>query len=128
MELYVGNLPWSVTDEVLTNLFAAHGAVSRAKVVMDRETGRSRGFAFVTMTNAPEGQAAIQALNGFTAAVVTAAAVDTAAAKAAAKAADATNIKVFCRTHSQRSENPGAHCFYRSSLILNSNLKKRMGY
>ncbi len=64
MELYVGNLPWSVTDEVLTNLFAAHGAVDRAKVVMDRETGRSRGFGFVTMTNAPEGQAAIQALNG----------------------------------------------------------------
>jgi RNA recognition motif-containing protein len=64
VELYVGNLPWSITDEALTNLFAAHGAVSRAKVVMDRETGRSRGFGFVTMTNAPEGQAAIQALNG----------------------------------------------------------------
>jgi RNA recognition motif-containing protein len=64
VELYVGNLPWSITDEALTGLFAAHGAVSRAKVVMDRETGRSRGFGFVTMTNAPEGQAAIQALNG----------------------------------------------------------------
>ena len=64
MELYVGNLPWSINDETLTNLFAAHGAVARAKVVMDRETGRSRGFGFVTMTNAPEGQAAIEALNG----------------------------------------------------------------
>ena len=64
VELYVGNLPWSITDEVLTNMFAAHGAVARAKVVMDRETGRSRGFGFVTMTNAPEGQAAVQALNG----------------------------------------------------------------
>lgn len=64
MELYVGNLPWSVNDEGLTNMFAAHGAVTRAKVVMDRETGRSRGFGFVTMTNAAEGAAAIEALNG----------------------------------------------------------------
>lgn len=64
MELYVGNLPWSVNDEGLTNLFAAHGAVTRAKVVMDRETGRSRGFGFVTMTNPAEGKAAIDALNG----------------------------------------------------------------
>ena len=64
MELYVGNLPWSINDEALTNLFAAHGAVERAKVVMDRETGRSRGFGFVTMPNASEGQASIQALNG----------------------------------------------------------------
>ncbi len=64
MELYVGNLPWSVNDEGLTAMFAAHGAVGRAKVVMDRDTGRSRGFGFVTMTNANEGQAAIQALNG----------------------------------------------------------------
>ena len=64
MELYVGNLPWSVNDESLTSLFAAHGAVTRAKVVMDRETGRSRGFGFVTMTNATEGKAAIDALNG----------------------------------------------------------------
>jgi RNA recognition motif-containing protein len=64
VELYVGNLPWSVNDESLTSLFAAHGAVTRAKVVMDRETGRSRGFGFVTMTNATEGKAAIDALNG----------------------------------------------------------------
>jgi RNA recognition motif-containing protein len=64
VELYVGNLPWSINDEGLTNLFAAHGAVERAKVVMDRETGRSRGFGFVTMPNASEGQASIQALNG----------------------------------------------------------------
>jgi RNA recognition motif-containing protein len=64
VELYVGNLPWSVNDESLTAMFAAHGAVARAKVVMDRDTGRSRGFGFVTMNNATEGQAAIQALNG----------------------------------------------------------------
>jgi RNA recognition motif-containing protein len=64
VELYVGNLPWSINDESLTSLFAAHGAVTRAKVVMDRETGRSRGFGFVTMTNPAEGKAAIDALNG----------------------------------------------------------------
>ena len=64
MELYVGNLPWSVNDDSLNAMFAAHGAVERAKVVMDRETGRSRGFGFVTMAVAAEGTAAIQALNG----------------------------------------------------------------
>jgi RNA recognition motif-containing protein len=64
VELYVGNLPWSITDEALTALFAAYGTVTRAKVVMDRETGRSRGFGFVTMANANEGAASIQGLNG----------------------------------------------------------------
>ena len=64
MEIYVGNLPWSITDESLTELFAAHGTVQRAKVVMDRDTGRSRGFAFVTMNADAEGDKAIQALNG----------------------------------------------------------------
>ncbi len=64
MELYVGNLPWSINDDGLTKLFSAHGAVTRAKVVMDRDTGRSRGFGFVTMSSDAEGQAAIQALNG----------------------------------------------------------------
>lgn len=64
MELYVGNLPWSVTDETLTALFAGHGKVDRAKVVMDRDTGRSRGFAFVTISDDAAGNAAINALNG----------------------------------------------------------------
>ena len=64
MELYVGNLPWSVTDETLTSLFAAHGQVDRAKVVTDRETGRSRGFAFVTINDENVANAAIAALNG----------------------------------------------------------------
>ncbi len=64
MELYVGNLPWSINDDGLKGLFASHGNVARAKVVMDRETGRSRGFGFVTMGSKPEGDAAIQALNG----------------------------------------------------------------
>lgn len=64
MELYVGNLPWSTTEDALKALFAAHGTVDRAKIVTDRDTGRSRGFAFVTMNNDAEGQAAIAALNG----------------------------------------------------------------
>ncbi len=64
MELYVGNLPWSVTDESLTALFAAHGKIDRAKVVTDRETGRSRGFAFVTVNDDAVANAAINALNG----------------------------------------------------------------
>jgi RNA recognition motif-containing protein len=64
LELYVGNLPWSMTEEALTALFAAHGTVDRAKIVTDRDTGRSRGFAFVTMNNDAEGTASIAALNG----------------------------------------------------------------
>ncbi len=64
VELYVGNLPWSMTDEELSSLFSTHGTVERAKVVMDRDTGRSRGFGFITMPNDAEGQAAITSLNG----------------------------------------------------------------
>jgi len=45
VEIYVGNLPWSLDDQGLTNLFSQHGEVARAKVVSDRDTGRSRGFA-----------------------------------------------------------------------------------
>jgi RNA recognition motif-containing protein len=65
VELYVGNLAWAINDESLTNLFSQHGTVVRAKVVSDRETGRSRGFAFVTMGSEAEAKAAITALNGF---------------------------------------------------------------
>jgi cold-inducible RNA-binding protein len=64
VELYVGNLPWSVTDQSLNTMFAAHGAVDRAKVVMDRESGRSRGFAFITMNDDAAARNAITALNG----------------------------------------------------------------
>jgi RNA recognition motif-containing protein len=64
LELYIGNLPWSVNDDSLKSLFGAHGNVDRAKVVTDRDTGRSRGFAFVTMNNDAEAQASITALNG----------------------------------------------------------------
>lgn len=63
MKIYVGNLPWSIADNDLQNLFAAHGKVDSALVVMDRESGRSRGFGFVEMDSASAGRA-ISALNG----------------------------------------------------------------
>jgi RNA recognition motif-containing protein len=62
--LYVGNLPYSVTEEELEKAFAAYGAVSAARVVTDRATGRPRGFGFVEMENDDEANAAIEALNG----------------------------------------------------------------
>ena len=62
--IYVGNLPWDMGDEDLRELFAAYGAVSSAKVIRDRETGRSRGFGFVEMDNTHEAEQAINALNG----------------------------------------------------------------
>lgn len=62
-ELYVGNLPWSVNDESLRMLVASHMPVLQAKVVMDKETGRSRGFAFVTV-NDEDLQNAISTLDG----------------------------------------------------------------
>lgn len=63
--LYVGNLPWSCTADELRNLFGQHGKVVSAEVVMDRETGRSRGFAFVEMGNDTDCQSAINALHEF---------------------------------------------------------------
>jgi RNA recognition motif-containing protein len=62
--LYVGNLPHSTTESELRTVFEAHGAVEKVSVVTDRETGRSRGFGFVEMTNASEADKAIAALNG----------------------------------------------------------------
>jgi RNA recognition motif-containing protein len=62
--LYVGNLPHSTTESELRGVFEAHGAVDKVSLVMDRETGRSRGFAFVEMTNAGEADKAVAALNG----------------------------------------------------------------
>ncbi|TAH34471.1 MAG: RNA-binding protein [Planctomycetota bacterium] len=64
MNIYVGNLPFSVDDNALRLLFEPYGPVQSATVVMDRETSRPRGFGFVEM-GAAEGQAAIKALNGF---------------------------------------------------------------
>jgi len=61
--IYVGNLPFSATEEELKGLFAQYGPVSSVKLVSDRETGRPRGFAFVEMEDAPA-MAAIEALNG----------------------------------------------------------------
>ena len=62
--LYVGNLPHSTTEAELRNVFEAHGAVEKITLVTDRDTGRSRGFGFVEMTNASEADKAIAALNG----------------------------------------------------------------
>ncbi len=63
-KIYVGNLPWRATDAQLSQLFGNHGEVIDAKIVTDRETGRSRGFGFVTMASDEAAQAAIRALNG----------------------------------------------------------------
>lgn len=63
-KIYVGNLSFSTQSEGLEELFAQHGAVKSAKVITDRETGRSRGFGFVEMGSSDEAQAAISALNG----------------------------------------------------------------
>lgn len=62
--LYVGNLPYSATEDELRSLFEQHGATSSVAVIMDRETGRSRGFGFVEMAKDDEGRAAIAALDG----------------------------------------------------------------
>ena len=64
MKLYVGNLSYDVTDGDLAKMFEAHGTVQSAQVIMDRDTGRSKGFGFVEMKTNEEGQAAIAALNG----------------------------------------------------------------
>lgn len=63
MNIYVGNLAYSTTDDDLRAAFAAYGTVTSARVVFDRETGRSRGFGFVEMTSSSEALAAIEALN-----------------------------------------------------------------
>jgi RNA recognition motif-containing protein len=63
-KLYVGNLAYSVRDDDLHQEFAAFGNVQSAKVMMERDTGRSKGFGFVEMSNAEEAQAAIAGLHG----------------------------------------------------------------
>lgn len=63
MNIYVSNLNWNTVDDSLQNLFAEYGEVSSAKIITDRETGRSRGFGFVEMPNDEEGQKAIDTLN-----------------------------------------------------------------
>jgi cold-inducible RNA-binding protein len=63
-KLYVGNLPYSVTEESLTTYFAQAGTVTSAKIVNDRDSGRSKGFGFVEMASEAEASAAIEQLNG----------------------------------------------------------------
>jgi RNA recognition motif-containing protein len=62
--LYVGNLAYSVSDSQLEEMFAAHGSVRSAQVIVDRDTGRSKGFGFVEMGSDAEAQAAIKAMHG----------------------------------------------------------------
>ena len=64
MNIYVGNLSYDTRDSDLEAAFAAYGTVTSARVVMDRDTGRARGFGFVEMANDAEARAAISALNG----------------------------------------------------------------
>jgi RNA recognition motif-containing protein len=64
MDIYVGNLSYSTTDDELRSLFEAHGAVTSARVIMDRETGQSRGFGFVEMPDRESALAAIEGTNG----------------------------------------------------------------
>lgn len=63
-KLFVGGLPFATTDDELAQLFGAHGKVASAKVIVDRDTGRSKGFGFVEFENEEEGKAAEKALNG----------------------------------------------------------------
>lgn len=64
MKLYVGNLPFKTTEAAIRSHFESHGAVQEVAIITDRETGRSRGFAFVTMSDSAGGEAAVRGLNG----------------------------------------------------------------
>jgi len=64
VKLFVGGLPFSVDDQELQEMFEAYGTVGSAKIIMDRETGKSRGFGFVEFPTDADGDAAIKALNG----------------------------------------------------------------
>lgn len=64
MDIYVGNLPYGASDRDLSEAFEAHGEVTSARVITDRDTGRSKGFGFVSMPSNDEAQSAIDALNG----------------------------------------------------------------
>ena len=64
MKIYVGNMPYSVTSEDLSDMFKEYGDVAEATVIMDRESGRSKGFGFVEMRSNPDADRAMKALNG----------------------------------------------------------------
>lgn len=63
--IFVGNLPWRISEQELGDAFSQHGQVMSVRIVSDRETGRSRGFGYVEMSNEDEQEAAINAMNGF---------------------------------------------------------------
>ena len=65
MDIYVGNLPWSASDQEIADAFSQHGTVEKATIIIDRDSGRSKGFGFVTMNDNDEANAAIEALNGY---------------------------------------------------------------
>ncbi len=65
MKLYVGNLSWQTKDDELKKVFEKYGTVTNCSIIIDRETGRSKGFGFVEMSNQAEGEKAIEALNDF---------------------------------------------------------------
>ncbi|WOO40770.1 RNA-binding protein [Rubellicoccus peritrichatus] len=64
MDIYVGNLPYETEEDSLRQVFGEHGSVANVKIIVDHETGRSKGFAFITMSDSSEGNTAIEALNG----------------------------------------------------------------
>ena len=64
MNIYVGNLSWQTSEDELNDLFAAYGEVTRATIISERDTGRSKGFGFVEMANQEEAEAAIGGLDG----------------------------------------------------------------
>ncbi|RZO91171.1 MAG: RNA-binding protein [Gammaproteobacteria bacterium] len=64
MNIYVGNIAWGISDDELEALFAQYGEVNSARIITDRESGRSKGFGFVEMATADSANAAIEALNG----------------------------------------------------------------
>lgn len=64
MNIYVGNIPYSMTEEELKNIFAQYGEVTSVRLVSDRETGRAKGFGFVEMADDAQANAAIEAVNG----------------------------------------------------------------
>ena len=65
MNIYVGNISYSSTEEDLTNIFAEYGTVNSVKIIINKHTGRSKGFGFVEMADSAEGQKAVENLDGF---------------------------------------------------------------
>lgn len=63
MNIYIGNLPYSISEDELRDLFAAHGEVTSANIIMDRDSGRSKGFGFIEMPDKTQGETAINAIN-----------------------------------------------------------------